>query len=149
MEDEILDYFEGEGTYQGKIIAIKYFYFESQARLYAARLKEAEIPSFVSNTNTITAFPMGNGGIGLHIREIDHKKASSMIRELEKNEKYNQHDFEFHDADQEDIAYEKAMAQEEKRKFHPLVLFIFFIFLLLLLRTFMRGLGITMWQDAF
>ena len=35
MEDEILDHFEEDDTFNSKIIAIKYFYFESKARLYS------------------------------------------------------------------------------------------------------------------
>ena len=81
MENEILDYFGEESYYQGKIIAIKYFYFESQALLYAAQLRANGVRVFVSNTNTITAFPLGNGGIGLHILEADiiaHRSNSAM-----------------------------------------------------------------------
>ena len=67
MEKKALDYFGEESFYTGKIIAVKYFYFESRAYLYAARLRNEQINCFVSNTNAVTAFPLGDGGIGLHI----------------------------------------------------------------------------------
>ena len=105
MENEILDYFADNEYYKGRIIAIKYFYFESQATLYAARLREAGIRCFVSNVNTITAFPLGDGGIGLHIREKDSEEAIEIIRKMDKNNLHDQTDFSFRDADEDDIQY--------------------------------------------
>ncbi len=148
MEDEILDYFGDDEFYKGRIIAIKYFYFESQARLYAARLKEAGIRSFVSNANTITAFPLGEGGIGLHIREDDTEDAVPIIREMDKNNRNEPQNISFHDADREDIEYEKQLA-EKRNKIHPVFTIIVFILLLLIFRAFLRANGFSFWGDAF
>ena len=105
MENEILDYFADNEYYKGRIIAIKYFYFESQARLYAARLREVGIRCFVSNANTITAFPLGDGGIGLHIREKDSDEALQIIRKMDINNLQDRNDFSFRDADEDDIQF--------------------------------------------
>ena len=148
MEDEILDYFGDDEFYKGRIIAIKYFYFESQARLYAARLKGAGIRSFVSNANTITAFPLGEGGIGLHIREDDTKDAVHIIREMDQNNRIGPQNVSYHDADKDDIEYEKQLAQR-KNKIHPAFTVIVFILLLLLFRAFLRANGFSFWGDAF
>lgn len=148
MEDDILDYFGDDEFYNGRIIAIKYFYFESQARLYAARLNEAGIRSFVSNANTITAFPLGEGGIGLHIREDDTEDAVNIIREMDKNNRSEPQNISFHDADKEDIEYEKQLA-ERKNKIDPVFSIIVFILFLLIVRSFLQATGLTFWGDAF
>ena len=83
MDQQILDYFEGfeENT---RIVPLKYFFFESEAHLYAARLKEAGIPCFISNANIMTVLPLGGGGgIGLHIREADLPEASRIAARLD------------------------------------------------------------------
>ena len=149
MENEILDYFHEEEYYKGKIIAIKYFYFESQATLYAARLKEFGIKSFISNTNTITAFPLGNGGIGLHIREIDKDHALKIIQELDHNNVNEPHHLSFHDADHEDIAYQKNLVEQKVRKNDPILILVAIILALLLLRAFLRAAGIVFAGDSF
>jgi len=123
MENDILDYLGEEEYYKGKILAIKYFYFESQAILYVARLREQGIKSFISNTNTITAFPLGNGGIGLHIREIDFDNALTIIKELDNNNQFGPQNVSFHDADHEDIAYEKALEEQKNKKEPQIILF--------------------------
>ena len=56
MDDKISGHFQDGTSPDDNIIAIKYFFFESNARLYAARLKDEGIPSFVSNAHSITTF---------------------------------------------------------------------------------------------
>ena len=68
MKDEKFDHPEEEEFYAGKIVAVKYFYAESEARLYTARLREVGIRSFISNANTANTLPLGEGGVGLHVR---------------------------------------------------------------------------------
>ncbi len=113
--DNILDYFpEEHGPYEGEMIIIKSFYFETPARLYAARLKEAGIPSFVSNTSI--NIPFGNGGITLHIRKEDQQKATHIIHLMDKRDlvKEDSADEEsFHDADHDDIAYQRAIHEKK------------------------------------
>jgi len=148
MENEILDFFGEEDFYKGKIIAVKYFYFESQAQIYAARLREHGIRSFISNTNTITAFPLGNGGIGLHNREIDRRKSVSIIKELDKNNIHEPQNISFHDADHEDISYEKTLKERKTIK-EPLLILLLVILSLIIFRAFIRAKGLFFWADPF
>lgn len=135
MEDNILDFFpEDQEPYKGQIIIIKFFYFETPARLYAARLKEANIPSFVSNTST--NIPFGNGSIALHIREEDQEKAAHIIHQLDKRNLLNEgaEEESFHDADHDDIAYQKAINQPDTKLFTPLVIIISIVIVLLIIQ---------------
>jgi len=136
MEDKILDFFpEGQkGSNHGEIIIIKFFYFETPARLYAARLKEANIPSFISNATT--SIPFGNGSISLHVRKIDQEKAAHIVHQLDKRNLLNEIDEEesFHDADHDDIAYQKALHEKDKRFFTPIVIFAIIVILFLIVQ---------------
>jgi len=147
MKKNTLEYPREESYYKGKIIAIKYFYFESQALIYLARLKEQGINAFISNTNAITTFPLGDGGIGLHIREIDHDKSIPIIKELDLNN-LNEPNISFHDADLEDIAYEKAL-RTPKNKIDPILLLFLLICGLIIFRALMRAKGFILWGDSF
>jgi hypothetical protein len=149
MENEILDYFADNEYYKGRIIAIKYFYFESQARLYAARLREAGIRCFVSNANTITAFPLGDGGIGLHIREKDSEEAIHIIRQMDKNNLQDSNDFSFRDADEDDIQYFINVNEKNKNKLDPEYITIVVILLLVILSSFLRAMGTSFTFNAF
>lgn len=146
--NELLDYFSPEGDANEKIITVKYFYFEAPARLYAARLRQQGIQSFITNVNTITAFPLGDGGIGLHIRERDCESALPLINELDKNSKTRPSHISFHDADHEDIAFEKSLSEQENK--NDTLLLFFLIFLgLILIRAFMRSSGVLLNGDFF
>lgn len=142
MENEILDYFADNEYYKGRIIAIKYFYFESQASLYAARLREADIRCFVSNVNTITAFPLGDGGIGLHIREKDRDEAIYIIRQLDKNNLYDDSDFSFRDADEDEIQY-LINFNEKSNKIDRAFMTILIVLLLVILSSFLIAMDAT------
>ena len=148
MENEILDYFANNEYYKGRIIAIKYFYFESQVTLYAARLREVGIRCFVSNTNTITAFPLGNGGIGLHIREKDIEEASHVIRLMDKNNLQDRNDFSFRDADEEDIQY-FINVSKRNNKIDRTYITIVVILVLVILSSFLRAMSSTFTINAF
>ena len=140
MENEILDYFADNEYYKGRIIAIKHFYVESQARLYAARLREAGIRCFVSNVNTITAFPLGDGGIGLHIREKDSEEAIQIIRQMDYNNLQDRNDFSFHDADEDDIQYFINISKKNN-KVDRAYITIVLILLLVILSSVLRATG--------
>lgn len=116
MSDEILDHFDEDDNFSSRIITIKYFFFESKARLYAARLEEEGIPSFVSNTNSITAVPLGSAGIGLQIREVDQEAASMIITRMDQRDQMDIVDDEesFRDADLEDIAYQRQLHEQKE-----------------------------------
>ncbi len=134
MKDQVLDYFgdfEDEFDQNTKIVTVKYFYFESEARLFAAGLKDAGIKCFVSNTNTITAFPLGGGGIGLHVKEEDLKLATAIVQKMEKN-KNTVPDEDFRNADLEEIAYQKSL-NKPPLDLSPTNFFAFIILLILII----------------
>jgi len=135
MEDNVLDFFpEDEEPYKGEMIIIKFFYFETPARLYAARLKEANIPSFISNTST--GLPFGNGGIGLHIRQEDQKMAAHIIHQLDKRNLLNvpPEEESFRDADHGDILYQKKVAENKPKYYLFLILLFVFVLVILILQ---------------
>ncbi len=147
MEEQILDYFgEFEQQYQGskKIITVKYFFYESQARVYAAKLNESDIPCFISNANSITAFPLGGGGIGLHVIESNSTKALQLIKEMDEANKQNIEE-DFSEADKEDIEYQKSL-HEKKTNYKPLLLAVLVIIILVLVRSFLIVTGIVNWD---
>lgn len=149
MKEEPLDQFDNQFKKNTKIVSVKVFYFESKARLYAARLKEVGIQSFISNANTTTVIPLGEGGIRLHVKEEDMDQALVIIRKLDA---YSQREVEesFHDSDKEDIAYERDLRNPPKKKIHIIILVVLVIATLVILRAFLRASGmVESWRDYF
>lgn len=141
-----LDYFEEFATAGVKVVVVRYFYTDSEAYLYAARLREAGISCFVSNSHAIAAIPLGNGGIGLHVRATDLPVALELIKEIE-NQPPNEPDFR--DADHGDIEYERTLQQSRKANFWLIFLMVIFGGLLVL-RAFARAAGyVDSWWDFF
>ncbi len=138
--DNILDRWDDGFEENVKVVVVKYFYLESEASLYAARLKEAGIKSFLSNANVSTAIPIGHGGIGLHVRESDMAEALKIVKLLDdQNKKPIEESYE--DADEEEIAYLKSLHEQEKGQdwmYWGIMLLIGF----LILRAFLRASGI-------
>lgn len=139
MAEGILDYF-GEFDQEAKVLAVKYFYFESEARLYAARLRTEGIPCFISNARTITALPLGAGGIGLHVKETDLAEASSIVARMDYQNQNDQQPLNFLNADHDDIAFEQARNQRKTRPDYWYWLIIVIV-ALLILRAFLRAVG--------
>ena len=142
MQDEILDFFEERDGSPVKVVIVKYFFLESVARLYSARLREAGIPSFIANANAITAFPLGGGGITLHIRERDLSAAQQIVQALDEQGSMPA-DEDFRNASLEDIEFQRELQKEEdpKRAYPLVITFFVFIILLVLLRAIARALG--------
>jgi len=112
MQNDILDYFKEENSfYDKKIIQIKTFYFATEAEIMAARLKDEGIPCFVSNANVVTAMPLGNGTVGLHVREDHEARARQLIEEMEENLRRENNE-DFHDADHDDIEFQKRLNEQ-------------------------------------
>lgn len=133
-----------------RVVTVKFFYFESQARLYAARLREAGIACFLSNINSSTIIALGEGGIGLNVKEADAVEALGIIRELDKFAKQEQVEQSFHDADKEDILYEKEIQKAKENKWSPLTVAALLIVFLLLLHSFLLANGLVQsWWDLF
>jgi len=152
MEERILDYF-GDFEQEGRIVAVKHFFLESEAHLYAARLREADIPHYISNANIMTALPLGGGGgIGLHIREKDLSEASRIIARLDYQKQHGSTEEAYHEADAEDIEYLRSLHSEPSRHKRTNYLYwaILLIVLLLILRAFLRAAGVVgRWWDYF
>ncbi len=143
MQDEILDYFEERDGSPIKVVIVKYFFLESVARLYSARLREAGIPSFIANANAITAFPLGGGGITLHIRERDLPAAQKIVQTLDEQGSMPA-DEDFRNASIEDIEFQRELQKQEDdpKKAYPLVVIFFvFIIILVILRAIARAMG--------
>ncbi len=116
-----------------RTVTIKYFYFESEARLYAARLSDAGIKCFVSNANTGTVIPVGEGSIGLHVRNEDLKLARQIVTQLDVKAQTTITNENFRDADKDDIAYERKLYEQGKGGINYIVLFLLSIIAALLL----------------
>ncbi|MCB0552672.1 MAG: DUF2007 domain-containing protein [Phaeodactylibacter sp.] len=151
-EQEILDHFE-EFEENTRIVVVRKFFFESQASLYSARLKEAGIPNFISNANMMTALPLiEGGGIGLHIREQDLEEASRIVAQLDYQDQNPSPDEDsFHDADYDEIEFQKAMAEGDHTNTGKVIFWIVVgIVLLLILRAYLRAAGmVENGMDAF
>lgn len=141
MHEDLLDLpddSEKSDFANARIVAVKFFYFESNARIYAARLKEAGINSFISNANTSTVIPFGEGGIGLHVKQDDLEEAVAIIEQLDINNESELQDVSFRDADKEDIAYEKEIRTKKGQAYSStFMITLFFIIVLgfLLIRS--------------
>lgn len=143
MEDQILDNFD-EFDDQTRIVVVKHFYFESQARLYAARLKEAGIKCVVSNATLQTMLPVEQGGIKLLVRETDLEEASHIVSQMDQNNNEGSKDDSYHDIDEQGIAYLQSLEKEKKGNLW-LQWLVILILLLLLIRAFLRAGG---WIDS-
>lgn len=143
MEDQILDNFE-EFDEQTRIVVVKHFYFESQARIYAARLKEAGIKCVVSNATLQTMLPVEQGGIKLLVRETDLEEASQIVRQMDQQNSESKVEANYHDIDEQGIAYLQSLEKEKKGNVW-LQWLVVLILLLLLIRAFLRAGG---WVDS-
>ena len=146
MKDDILDHFDGYDE-DIRIIPVKYFDQESEARIFGARLNQEGIPNYISNSNTTTALALGVGNIGLHIREQDLEAVLQIFKEIELEQKDYDAQITYHDASLEDIAYEKALNQPNIR-FNWALALILILVVLLVIRIILRALGIVpSWWD--
>ena len=150
MDERVLDYF-GEFEEGSRIVAVKHFFLESQAHLYAARLREAGIPHYISNANIMTAIPLGGGGgIGLHVRASDLAEASRIVAQLDYQNEHRRGDEDYHDADEEDIEYLRSLDGASSDWSNYVYWGIMAVVLLLILRAFLRAAGVVeSWWDYF
>jgi hypothetical protein len=150
MDERVLDYF-GEFEEGSRIVAVKHFFLESQAHLYAARLREAGIPHYISNANIMTAIPLGGGGgIGLHVRASDLAEASRIVARLDYQNEHRRGDEDYHDADEEDIEYLRSLDGASSDWSNYVYWGIMAVVLLLILRAFLRAAGVVeSWWDYF
>lgn len=131
---------EFERFYQSnsRTCVVKYFSNESQAYLYSARLTEAGIQNFISNTNMSTIIPLF-GGIGIHVKESDREEAWLVFDQMDKSKALVN---DFHEADREDILYEKEISEGGKKKHYNLFFALSFLILLILIRSYFKASGV-------
>ncbi|MFK7932508.1 MAG: DUF2007 domain-containing protein [Saprospiraceae bacterium] len=145
--DTPLDYFDEFEATGVKVVVARYFYTDSEAYIYAARLREAGINCFVSNSHAIAAVPLGNGGIGLHVRETDLSAALTLIKEVDQQSPAEQ---DFRDADHAEIEYERSLNQPNKATRFLILFFVILFGGLLVMRAFSRAAGyVDSWWDFF
>ncbi len=136
MADRILDYFDDFDEHS-KVIAIRYFSFESAAHIYAAHLKKEGIPCFLSNSHISTALPLGGtGDVSLHVKAQDAQAAKAVLDFLDKAT--NQQDFR--EATLEEIEFERQANQSLTKNYWFWIIII--IVFLLILRAFFRASGL-------
>lgn len=139
----------GSFSGEGQIVAARYFFLEPEARMYAAHLRQAGIPHYISNTNVMSALPLGGGGqIGLHVREADLAAAAQVFAQID-HQKAASVEEDFREADHEDIAYQQAL-NPSFRRLPTWAWLLGVMMLLLLLRALLRSRGwVNTWWDFF
>jgi len=91
-----------------QLVLVKQFYLESEAAIYVARLRESGIPAVLQNDTVYAMLPVGEKGIRLFVPSRDLSFANDLISEMDRN-KVRPLDESFHNADLDEILYQKAL----------------------------------------
>ncbi len=130
-------------------VTLRTFQIEAEAALLAAQLESSGIPTFLADSFTASAFPMGEGGFRLQVPKISFSHAQAIQFEFEKSFKENV-ETNFREATQEDIAYQKELNKGNNQNYSWVWTLLFIGIALLLLRVIGRSLGILPdWLDPF
>jgi hypothetical protein len=142
MQEEILDYFEQNGE-TPEIVVFRYFTFESEAYICAARLREENIPCFISNSYMSTVLPLGGTSeVRIYLRLSDLEAAEYIFKAMESLD--NQALIHKREDDSPMALANGWMANRWVRYFFILLI------VLLLLRACLRAKEIMLWQlDSF
>jgi len=92
------------------LVLLKQFYLESEASIYTARLRDAGISALLQNDTAYVMLPVGEKGIRLFVPVSDVEFAMDIVREMDEN-KSQPLEESFHDADLDDILYQKSLHQ--------------------------------------
>lgn len=114
MKDDILDDDHGFDL-DAKLVKLASFDFEHEAYLCKVRLETEHIKCALMNTNMtsmLSAASLSHGGIQIIVKEVDLAKAQLILEEIEQN-KSEELDEDFRNADKEDIFYQKAIQENE------------------------------------
>ncbi len=95
-------------TSADQLTLVKHFYVESEAAVYVARLRESGIEAILQNGTAYGMLPVGEKGIRLYVPSSELELATDLIAEMDQNQ-LRPIDESFHDADLEDILYQKAL----------------------------------------
>ncbi len=127
---------------EDRMVAARYFAREPEARVYAARLKALGIRCYLTNTYALTALPLAGSGIGLHVCEADLPDALHVFRQMERESQKALLEQSFHDADLEDIEYQRALHRHRLSLTDKLLLsLVVLLILAFLARPVLTGLG--------
>ncbi len=142
-DDELVGDFNHYEEFDGfdrktRILVLKQFFFESEAHIYAARLREEGIRCEISSATIQTILPVEQAGIKLLVRESDLEEATKIIALMDM-QKEMVPEGPFHDIDKEEIMY---MQEVEKGNNRNLLWVVLFILGILLLRAFLRAAGL-------
>ena len=80
---DILDYFDELARHNARTAVVQNFYFDFEAQVAAARLRDAGIPCYVSNAISATQLPSASPSIGLHVLEKDLARAKAILTDGE------------------------------------------------------------------
>jgi len=97
-----------KNTTTEQLVLLKHFYFESEASIYTARLREAGIAALLQNDTAYVMLPVGEKGIRLFVPVSDVDFALEIVKEMDLN-KTQPVEESFHDADHDDILYQKSL----------------------------------------
>lgn len=101
-----------ENITSDQLVLLKQFYLESEASIYSARLRDAGIKAFLQNDTAYVMLPVGEKGIRLFVPVSDLDDAMAIVKEMDLN-KTQPIDESFHDADLEDILYQKSLHERQ------------------------------------
>ena len=119
-----------------RLIPIKQFYTEAEASVYAAKLQDSGVRSLLQNETAYTVLPVGEQGIRLFVLEDDVDLAQEIIYEMDTN-MLSEPKESFHDADLQDIEYQKQLQASKSN--NKLILFAIIITILLLAYSYYLG----------
>ena len=97
-----------------RVVILRRFVHEGQANIYAARLHEAGIDTFISNATTGGMLPFIPGGFVMHVAETNYEDALEIIEKMDDNLKV-QSNLDYRNADIEDIEYEHSVYRREQK----------------------------------
>lgn len=145
-DDELVGDFNYYEEFDGfdkktRILVVKQFFFESEAHIYAARLREEGIRCEISSATIQTILPVEQAGIKLLVRESDLEEATKIIALMDM-QKQMVPEGPFHDIDKEEIKYMQEVEEEKKKGNRNLLWVVLFILAALVLRAFLRGAGL-------
>ena len=115
-----------------KSVLLKRCYDSIKAHFYVNELNSRGIYAFIFNEHVTDLIPFGDGGYLIHVNIDQLDEAATIIEELERNEQVEE---TFHDANHDDIAYEKLKTEREadKAKRHKITMAILVIAIALVL----------------
>jgi len=91
-----------------QLVLVKHFYSEAEASIYAARLRDVGVDAVLQNDTAYVMLPVGEKGIRLFVPSSEVVIANDLILEMDIN-KTQPVEESFHDADLEDILYQKSL----------------------------------------